>query len=192
MHVGVFQALPGRSRGLQRPPGASRGLQGAPGGSRRLQNLRNLRKPQKNHHKHGFRGGFLRDLNALRLDASANKTKYIWAFKGVCGAFSLFLVLPLFFKGGASTPEPPVKQSIYGPGACAELKACRGLQKFLEASRALHGPPAAPRFQGPPKPPHQYFRKKMCLAAYCQSLEPWARLKFDAASCSLVQFLCSP
>ena len=32
MHVGVFQALPGRLGGLQEPPGASRGLQGLPRG----------------------------------------------------------------------------------------------------------------------------------------------------------------
>ena len=39
MHVGVFQALPGRSRGLQGlqgPPGASRGLHRASRGSRPL------------------------------------------------------------------------------------------------------------------------------------------------------------
>ena len=43
MHVGVFQALPGRSRrlqGLQGPPGASRTsrtIEGPPGASRGLQ-----------------------------------------------------------------------------------------------------------------------------------------------------------
>ena len=50
MHVGVFQALPGRSRGLQGPPGASRGLHGASGdlgASRNLQPERKMRPPYR-------------------------------------------------------------------------------------------------------------------------------------------------
>ena len=42
MHVGVFQALPGRSRGLQGIPGASRGLQGPPGPSESCRGSRGL------------------------------------------------------------------------------------------------------------------------------------------------------
>ena len=80
--------FPGASRPSRWPPGASRGLQG-PGGSRTL-------RATKSQNKHGFErkmrprlkfragwsgwtrpptragGGFLRDLNALRLDASAD------------------------------------------------------------------------------------------------------------------------
>ena len=92
---------PGLSRGLQGPPGASRGLQRPPGGSRDLQNpggfgTRNAprrvppkprtwarlkfhagwsgwtRPPAEACLQGGSRGGFQRDLNALRLDASAN------------------------------------------------------------------------------------------------------------------------
>ena len=43
MHVGVNQALPGRSRGLQGPPGAS---QGPPGGSRGFQDVYEMAAPK--------------------------------------------------------------------------------------------------------------------------------------------------
>ena len=46
MHVGVFQALPGRLGGLQEPPGASRGLQGLPGTSRGLQGAPGFERPE--------------------------------------------------------------------------------------------------------------------------------------------------
>ena len=52
----VFQALPGRSRGLHKPPGASRGLQGPPG----VSGLSGPSKASKNHHKPGFlKGGWM-------------------------------------------------------------------------------------------------------------------------------------
>ena len=87
---GLFQGLqrppgpPGASRGLRGPPGASRGFQTLPG-------LKSPKKPTTNNENArlkfhaGWSGwtrpptmaggggrGVLRDLNALRLDASAN------------------------------------------------------------------------------------------------------------------------
>ena len=83
------------------------------------------------------------------------------------------------------------------------LHACGGFSKTLphhsrlhsysEASRGLQGPPGASRglqrppggLQGPPGPSGglpknspQTVRTKNAPAAYWQSLEPWARLKF--------------
>ena len=95
--MGGFHAVPGCCRGLQGLAGASKGLQGPPGafgGSRDLglEPWARLkfhagwsgwtRPPTMARGRGGrvsatkSRGGFLRDLNALRLDASAN---IIWA-----------------------------------------------------------------------------------------------------------------
>ena len=102
MHVGGFQALPGRSRGFggasTKTPGAYRGLRGVQGPSRhRSKNApcRVLPKPRTLGEAEiscgmirptmaGGRcgqarvGGTKRDLNALRLDALANKEQAAW------------------------------------------------------------------------------------------------------------------
>ena len=52
----------------------------------------------------------------------------------------------------------------------------RGLQGFPGCFRGLQGPLASSTLHFTSK---TFCHKKMCPAA-CQSLEPWARLKFDA------------
>ena len=65
---------------------------------------------------------------------------------------------------GASRPKP------LAPGASRGLQGPPGAYTGLRRLRGLQG------LQSPPKPP--CFERKMCPVAYCQSLEPWARLKF--------------
>ena len=84
------------------PPGGPRRLQAAPGAG-----------PPKTHHKHALNEKCARRLPPkprtwARLNASANKTEYIWAFKGVCGAFTSHV----FSREGPPAPsrclqEPP-------------------------------------------------------------------------------------